>query len=85
MALSFQYRHAIWHLYYRGTDCKSQGAIKESCFLLIGLSCYDFYTEFGECLNHTAEYYYTARQNRVELSWQRLTEEDAAYWREMKA
>ena len=58
---------------------------KESYFFLIDPSYRDFYTEFGEWLNGTAEHYYTARQNGRELSWQRLTEEDAAYWRELEA
>lgn len=58
---------------------------KESYFFLIDPSYRDFYTEFGEWLNGTAEHYYTARQNSRELSWQRLTEEDAAYWRELEA
>lgn len=58
---------------------------KEGYFYLIDPSYRDFYTEFGEWLNGTAEHYYTARQNGRELSWQRLTEEDAAYWRDMEA
>lgn len=58
---------------------------KQSYFFLIDPSYCDFYTEFGEWLDGTAEHYYTARQNGVEQSWQRLTEEDAAYWRELEA
>lgn len=58
---------------------------KEGHFLLIDPSYRDFYTEFGEWLNGTAEHYYTVRQNGREHSWQRLAEEDAAYWREMEA
>lgn len=58
---------------------------KESYFFLIDPSYCDFYTEFGEWLNDTAEHYYSARQNGREQSWQRLLEEDAAYWRELEA
>ena len=58
---------------------------KAGYFFLVNPSYRDFYTEFGEWLDDTAEHYYTARQNGRELSWQQLTEEDAAYWREMEA
>ena len=58
---------------------------KEGYFLLIDPSYRDFYAEFGEWLNGTAEHYYTVRQNGREQSWQRLTEEDAAYWRKLEA
>ena len=58
---------------------------KQSYFFLIDPSYCDFYTEFGEWLSDTAEHYYTARQIGRELSWQRLTEEDAAYWQELEA
>ena len=58
---------------------------KESYFYLIDPSYCDFYVEFSEWLNDTAEHYYTHHQNGKELSWQRLSEEDAAYWRDMEA
>ncbi len=58
---------------------------KESYFYLIDPSYCDFYVEFSEWLNDTAEHYYTHHQNGKELSWQRLSGEDAAYWRAMEA
>lgn len=58
---------------------------KEGYFYLIDPSYWDFYTEFSEWLDSTAEYFYTHRQNGKELSWQRLNEGDAAYWRAMEA
>ena len=53
-------------------------------FYLIDPSYCQFYTDFGEWLNGTAEYWYTSRQNGLELRWQKLAEEDAAYWRDME-
>ena len=58
---------------------------KDGYFYLIDPSYCDFYIEFSEWLDGTAEHYYTARQNGREQSWQRLTAEDAAYWRAMEA
>lgn len=58
---------------------------KDGYFFLIDPSYCDFYTEFSEWLDDTAEHYYTARQNGRELSWQRLTGEDGAYWRDLEA
>lgn len=58
---------------------------KDGYFFLFDPSYCDFYIEFSEWLDGTAEHYYAARQNDREQSWQRLTEEDAAYWREMEA
>ena len=59
---------------------------KESYFYLIDPSYWQFYAEFSEFLDDTAEHYYTARRNGVELSWQNrgLTEEETDYWREME-
>lgn len=58
---------------------------KDGYFFLIDPSYCDFYIEFSEWLDGTAEHYYAARQNGREQSWQRLTAEDAAYWRDMEA
>ena len=58
---------------------------RESYFYLIDPSYRDFYIEFSEWLDNTAEYYYTSRRNGMELAWQRLSGEDAAYWRAMEA
>lgn len=57
---------------------------KESYFYLIDPSYCDFYNGFSEWLDGTAEHFYTSHQNGRELAWQRLTEEDAAYWRAME-
>ena len=58
---------------------------RESYFYLIDPSYRDFYIEFSKWLDGTAEHYYTSHQNGMELAWQRLSGEDAAYWRAMEA
>lgn len=58
---------------------------KESYFYLIDPSYRDFYTEYSEWLDGTAEHFYTSHQNGRELAWGRLSGEDAAYWRAMEA
>jgi len=58
---------------------------KESYFYLIDPSYRDFYTEFSEWLDGTADRFYTSHQNARELAWGRLSEKDAAYWRAMEA
>ena len=60
---------------------------RECYFFLIDASYSDFNTNFGDWLDNTAEYYYTARRNGVELSWQNLglTEDETAYWQDMEA
>ena len=59
---------------------------KESYFYLIDPSYWQFYAEFSEWLDDTADHFYTARRNGVELHWQslELTEEETAYWRNME-
>ena len=59
---------------------------KESYFYRTDPSYCQFYAEFNEWLDDTAEHFYTARRNGVELHWQNLglTEEETAYWRDME-
>lgn len=57
---------------------------KEGYFYLIDPSYRDFYTEFSEWLDGTAERFYASHQNARELAWGRLSEKDAAYWRAME-
>ncbi len=57
---------------------------KEGYFYPIDPSYRDFYTEFSEWLDGTAERFYTSHQNGRELAWGQLSEDDAAYWRAME-
>lgn len=57
---------------------------KEGYFYLIDPSYCDFHNGFSEWLDGTAEHFYTSHQNGREMSWQRLSEENAAYWRAME-
>lgn len=58
-----------------------------SYFYLVDPSYCDFYTEFSEWLDDTAEHYYASRQRGVELEWKNLelTDKETAYWRDMEA
>lgn len=60
---------------------------RESYFYLTDPGYCDFYFDYSEWLDDTAEHYYAARQSGIDLSWQSfgLTGDEIAYWRGMEA